>query len=83
MERECAGALKCSVRTHVTYRELSLSDNKIPDSMDVKRQAVQGGSTAHAAPAVFFPFQKHSCKTSRNVHFLWSNGAKCWVKILV
>lgn len=38
MEQECAGALMCSVRAHVTCPQLSLSDNKIPDSMDVKSE---------------------------------------------
>ena len=50
--------------------------NLIPDTAVVKTLAGQGESTAHAAPTVFCPFQKHYRKTRRTVQFLLSNGAK-------
>jgi hypothetical protein len=43
----------------VTPVLLASSGNLFPDSPGVKRQADQGGSTAHAALAVFCSFQKH------------------------
>jgi hypothetical protein len=55
---------------------LSLSDNLIPDSAGVKRQASLGGSTVHAASTVFSLFQKQCSKIRVSVHFLLSNGVK-------
>ena len=55
---------------------LSLSDNLIPDSAGVKRQASLGGSTVHAASTVFSLFQKQCSKIRGSVHFLLSNGVK-------
>jgi hypothetical protein len=55
---------------------LSSSDNLIPDSSGVKRQADKGGSTARVAPTAFCPFQKHCRKTRRVVQFLLLNGAR-------
>ena len=47
----------------------------------VKRQAGQGGSTAHAALSVFCLFQKHYRKTGRTMQFLLSKWAKWSVEI--
>jgi hypothetical protein len=46
------------------YVLVSSSDNLIPSSAGLKRQAGQGGSTAHAAPKDFSRLQKHRLLTS-------------------
>jgi hypothetical protein len=51
---------------------LSSFNNLIPDSAGVKRQAGQGGSTAHAAPTVFCTFQELCRKTGRAVQIVLS-----------
>jgi hypothetical protein len=51
---------------------LSSSDNLIPRSAGVKGQAAQGGSTAHATPASFCPFQRHYLITRRILQCPWS-----------
>jgi hypothetical protein len=47
------------VQLDSTVYILSSPDNLIPGSAGAKRQAGQGGSTAHAAPTIFPLFQKH------------------------
>lgn len=61
---------------------LSSSENLILDSEGMKRHIVRGGTTAHAAPTVFCPFQTHYHKTRSmsTVQFLIINGAKWSVK---
>jgi hypothetical protein len=62
---------------------VSSSGNLIPDNEGVRRQAGRGGwgrSTAHAAPTVFCPLQKHYRKTRRTAQVVFSSGAKWNVK---
>jgi hypothetical protein len=51
------------------------------DNAGLMRQSGQGGSTAHAAPNVFCPFQKHWLLTRRSAQFILSNGIKWNFKI--
>jgi hypothetical protein len=53
---------------------LSSSGNLISVSAGVKRQAGQVGSTMHASPTFFSPFQRHCLITSRTLQFRLSNG---------
>jgi hypothetical protein len=60
---------------------LSSWDNLILDNAVVKKQSGRGGGTTeHATPALFCPFQKQYRKNRKTVQFLLSNGTKWSVK---
>jgi hypothetical protein len=62
-ERLYSSHSMAAIMTSLLHGVFSSSDNLIPSSAEMKRQAGQKGSTVHAAPTVFSPFQKHNLIT--------------------
>ena len=77
-ERQALNQLEKARVSWVIEVVLTSTDNLVPVSAGVKRQAGQGGSTAHVAPT--FLFQKHCLITRRTSQFRLRNGTKCSVR---
>jgi hypothetical protein len=59
------------------YSQLFFSEvNLMPVAAYMKRDADEGGSTAHAAPTVFSPFQKLRRISRRTLQLPLDNGTK-------